>query len=356
MAFAQTTIGVGIILGAYIGGQITHRARPRHAILSGILVCLLSAILGFSAGNERNELGFGVALALYGFGQAIAWPAIETALLEAQKPSRIQGLVGYFNLTWSLVSATAFFIASPLMHFFGLSSLFSVPVIIYAVTLLYLLFALPLTPNPAFVTEHSASNPNADVQISPLSERSRRLFRWLGWLANPLSFIAINVVVVYNPAIQTRLHLDFASATIWLSLWFYFRTVGFEIFRRWEGWHYNWILLCVVYVLTLFSFSGIVFAPNLASLLISQAVFGVSLGLIYQSSLFYSMAGSEAQGEHGGLHECFVGVGLTVGTLIAFLGNRFYPAQPALPLFAVIAVMMIGLCAMIGIGLRTRAT
>ena len=246
IALVQTLAGVGIMLGAWLGGQITHRTRPRYAMLGGILSCLLSALLGFSAGNEANATGFTVALALFGFGQAIAWPAIETALMEGQPHSKIQNLVGFYNLDWALVSAVAFFIATPLMHSFGLSSLFLLPAALYLLTLLYILFVIPITSPPPIDVLSPTQPATTKAPEARLSAQDRRLFRYLGWLSNPLSYLAINVIVVYNPAIQTRLHLDFATATIWLSLWFYFGVVltfGFELFRRWTGWRYSHVRL-----------------------------------------------------------------------------------------------------------------
>ncbi len=40
---------------------------------------------------------------------------------------------------------------------------------------------------------------------------------------------------------------------------------------------------------------------------VAQIAFGISVGLIYYSSLFYSMDVGETKGEHGGLHEAMIG-------------------------------------------------
>ena len=354
IALTQTYAGAGVILGAYLGGIIAHRTRPRYALLLGMLVCFLTALLGVASAGERNATGFAVSLAIFAFGQGIVWPAIETALMEGQSSDRIQNFVGKFNLTWSLFTALAVFAVSPATHFLGLSALFSIPAIIYFFLILYVLFILPITPAPpnhASQTPHHATSPE---QISQrLSPAVQNLFRWLGWLANPLSFIAVNAIIVYNPAITTRLHLSEATASIWLSLWFYVRIGSFEIFRRWTGWHYHWRLLCGVFFLTILSFAAIILSPNLFVLMTGQIVFGLSLGLLYQSSLFYSMAESDAQGEHGGLHECFVGVGLTLGTFIVFAGIRFFPSLPSFPILSVLAIMTVGLAGLFAIGKST---
>jgi len=84
------------------------------------------------------------------------------------------------------------------------------------------------------------------------------------------------------------------------------------------------------------------FAPSLALHLLAQIVFGLSIGLLYQSSLFYSMAGSEEKGTHGGFHESFIGLGLATGASLAFVGDRIAPQHPALSVLLVWGLM--GVC------------
>jgi hypothetical protein len=152
--------------------------------------------------------------------------------------------------------------------------------------------------------------------------------------------------------VSLRLGLSFREASVWCSLWFYARTAAFEILRQWAWWHYRRGLLYLGFVFTMLSFAGIVLAPTLAALVIAQVVFGLSAGLLYQSSLFYSMAGSEAQGAHSGIHECFIGLGTMLGPLLAFGGSRLSPNSPALSVGLVLGLMALGLCGILLLGRR----
>ncbi|MCS6950338.1 MAG: hypothetical protein NZ520_07760, partial [bacterium] len=87
-------------------------------------------------------------------------------------------------------------------------------------------------------------------------------------------------------------------------------------------------------------------APSLAVHLLSQVLFGLSIGLLYQSSLFYSMAGSAEKGTHGGFHESFIGLGIAMGASMAFVGDRLAPQHPGLSVGLVWAVMAAALLAM----------
>jgi MFS family permease len=89
-------------------------------------------------------------------------------------------------------------------------------------------------------------------------------------------------------------------------------------------------------------FMGLVLAGNLAVLILAQIVFGLALGLIYYSSLFYSMDVGDTKGEHGGLHEGTIGVGIFAGPAIAVAALHFLPDVPNAGVMAVGIVLMIG--------------
>lgn len=97
-------------------------------------------------------------------------------------------------------------------------------------------------------------------------------------------------------------------------------------------------------------------APSLAVHLVMQVLFGLSIGLLYQSSLFYSMAGSEEKGTHGGFHESFIGLGLASGATLAFVGDRLAPHTPGVSVAMVWTVMVAGLLLMWRIVWRLRLT
>ena len=54
-------------------------------------------------------------------------------------------------------------------------------------------------------------------------------------------------------------------------------------------------------------------AQSIGLLLIAQIGFGLSIGLIYYSSLYYAMNVTENHGSNAGLHEAMIGAGLLIG-------------------------------------------
>ena len=97
------------------------------------------------------------------------------------------------------------------------------------------------------------------------------------------------------------------------SAWMFARLFAFVLLWKWTWWHYRFRFLAGAFALMIAGFAGIVLARSPAMLLAAQAAFGVSVGLIYYSSLYYSMNVSSERGAHGGLHEAMIGAGLFAG-------------------------------------------
>jgi MFS family permease len=361
IGLTQALTGLCVAIGSYVGGQVAHRRQPRLALIIGLSGSICGALIGLAGALRGSVASLIPAMIVLSFSQAMAWPGIEAALMRDETHEGVQHLVGFFNLTWSFGTATAFLAATPLMNALGLNALFTLPAAIYAANLLFLCLFVPEASHPP----SALPSPSSDLTPHPPSQKrsflagkggggldheQRRAYRWQGWIANPLAYLAIIVILTYNPTVSLRLGLSFREASVWCSLWFYARTAAFEILRRWAWWHYRRGFLYLCFVITMGSFAAIVLAPTLAALLVAQVVFGLSAGLLYQSSLFYSMAGSEAQGEHGGFHEGFIGLGTMLGPLLAFGGSRLFPNSPALSVGLVLGLMALGLCGMLFIG------
>ena len=243
ITLSQVLTGTCVALGALTGGQIAHRVSPRLAMFMGLIGCLLCTILGWAVGSRGIVPAYVLTLACFAFSQSLVWPALEAEMMVGETTVQVQHFVGFFNLTWSIGAAVAFLSATPLMAHFGLNIFFILPLGFYILNLLFLYFFVPnysanLSPQPLESVSHTPKEGNRNASM--LTPEQRKAFRWLGWLSNPLAFVAINVLIAYNPTVQQRLGISFGAASAWTSLWFYTRALSFEVLRRWEWWHYRW--------------------------------------------------------------------------------------------------------------------
>lgn len=104
------------------------------------------------------------------------------------------------------------------------------------------------------------------------------------------------------------------------------------------------------------SFGSVVLAPTISVLVLAQLLFGGSVGLIYYSSLFYSMDCSDTKGEHGGIHEAVIGLGNCAGPAAGALALQLLPGNSQSGTIAVIALLLCGLGGLIGIWKRQPLT
>jgi len=75
----------------------------------------------------------------------------------------------------------------------------------------------------------------------------------------------------------------------------------------------------------------------------AQVFFGAAIGLIYYSSLFYSMDASDTKSEHGGIHEAAIGIGNCLGPAAGATALWLAPQNPSTGAWAVTGLLLTGL-------------
>ena len=165
----------------------------------------------------------------------------------------------------------------------------------------------------------------------------------MAWLANPFAYMSINTLIAVMPGIARRLEFSTMLAGFWGSVWCFARLGTFVGLWLWPGWHYRFRWLLPAYLGLVGAFITILLAPNLLVLVAAQMVLGGAIGLIYYSSLFYSMDSSETKGEHGGIHESAIGLGNCAGPAVGAAALQFLPHYGNSGALAVTLLLLCGL-------------
>src|SRR5687768_6386082 len=172
----------------------------------------------------------------------------------------------------------------------------------------------------------------------------------MAWIANPFAYIAINAVVPVFPMVAAKFQLSARDEGFFCSVWFFSRMVTFAILSLWPGWHYKFRHLIFAYAGMVLCFIGVLVLDNVWAVILVQVAFGWCLGLIYYSSLYYSMHIGETKGEHGGAHEAAIGAGIFGGPAIGAVSLMLAPGSRQSSVAGVALVLAIGF----GFLLRTR--
>jgi predicted MFS family arabinose efflux permease len=336
------------LIASWQGGKFAQRYGYFTALRFGFLGMMAALVLGWLL---PGVTGLVVALALWTVPLCLTWPTLEALIAEGEDFRGTARMVGIYNVVWAGSAALAFSIGGWAWEQFGRPGLYSIPI---GILLLQLALTLWLERAAAKVPRIA---PPAEPAHQPEAEALRQAlpperFLQMAWLANPFAYVAINTVGAIIPQLADRFQLSATQSGLFCSLWFYVRMAAFVGLWQWTGWHYRFRWLLGAYLGLMAGFATLLLAPQFWMLIVAQVIFGLATGLIYYSSLFYSMDVGEAKGEHGGLHEAAIGAGVCGGPLLGAIALTLAPAAPHAGAYAVTGLLGIGLAALLRLRLR----
>lgn len=348
LAFAALN-GLIYVIASWQGGRFGQRRGYFNALKLGFGVM----IFALAAGLQFNSaIGLVLATGAFNVGMCFIWPTIEALVSEGEDAIGLPRMVGTYNVVWAGTNALALFGGGTLVEKFGFKTIFFLPSAVF-IALLALVFRLQQRANTARVEGHEPAPTPAPDPHRPSPAKTRAFLR-MAWLANPFAYLAINTFIPLLPTLAARFHLTPMFAGFACSLWGFARLGTFIALWAWTGWHYRFRWLVTAFATLIVSFAAILIVPNLAVLLLAQIFFGAAIGLIYYSSLFYSMDASEAKGEHGGIHEAAIGVGNCIGPAVGAASLQWVPQYANSGAIAVSALLLLGLGALVTIWKTAR--
>jgi predicted MFS family arabinose efflux permease len=294
-------------------------------------------------------------MAVWTAGMCFTWPNLEALVSDKEEPARLPNTIGIYNVVWSGCNALAYFFGGALAESAGWKSIFWLPVLLHIVQLG---IGIYLEPRWKEICQHAAAQP-ADLLHE--SHPDGPLFLKMAWVANPFAYIAINATIPIIPDLALRLHLSPQYAGFFCSIWFFARMFTFVVLALWEGWHYRFRFLVFACAGLIACFVLILVLNHLWLIVLVQIIFGWCVGLIYYSSLYYSMHVGDTKGEHGGAHEAAIGAGIFGGPFIGAASLYLFPASRQSNVYGVAAVLAIGFAVLLVLGrkrgqARLRAT
>lgn len=333
---------------AWLGGWYAHRVGNFSALKIGFAVMTAALVTG-------ALLPFPVAqacvLMVWTFGMCFTWPTLQSLVSDGVSGPRLPRLAGIYNIVWSGVSGVSYFIGGALLDRLGMASLFWIPAAIHVSQIAMVFWLERTTSNEKGFASETASSKVLD-EPSEEDPLTKKKFLRLALLANPVAYIAINTAIPMIPVVAKRFDLSPTLTGIFCSVWFFVRMGAFILFWLWPGWHYRFGFLLAAKFLLVMSFLGILFSPQLWILLVAQIFFGLSVGLIYYSSLYYSMHGGASKSKHGGVHEAVIGLGTLLGAGVGLGAKYFFPRVEGVSIWAVSGLLLLGLLALIWLRIK----
>jgi predicted MFS family arabinose efflux permease len=341
--------GLVYALCSWLAGRFAERAGYFTALRVGFVIMLGAWLTGSRLETAAGQV---VVMLTTVVGMCFTWPTLEALVSGGERRAGVQHMVGVYNVVWAATGAVAYFVGGAGLEILGIKSLFHVPAAIAACQLALTLWLEKRAKRSAGDDSTPKPLPELEQHPHPSAEVSR--FLRMSWLANPCAYVAINTLVAVMPGIAGRLGLSTMLAGFSGSVWCFARLGAFWLFWMWPGWHYRFRWLLSAYLGLVAGFALILVVPNLAVLVTAQLVFGLAIGLIYYSSLFYSMDASESKGEHGGIHEAAIGLGNFAGPAVGAASLHFLPQFANSGAVAVTLLLLGGLAGLGAIWRRNR--
>lgn len=350
--------GLVFAFSSWQGGKFAQRHGYFTSLSVGFAGVVISLLVGAGAGSLAAQL---VVLMTWIASTCFIWPALEALVSENETGEGLTSMLGIYNVTWATTSALSYFLGGSLFEHAGRKSIFWIP----AGAALVLFFVVRFLAWKFGAVSHPAIRPVAEPLPGKTLEAGGRSIRprtflYMAWLANPFACIAINTVLAVVPGIAGSLHLSTAQSGIFCSIWFFARLAAFILLWQWQRWHYQFRWLLGAFLGLVAGFATFLLAQNLWLLVFAQMAFGLSVGLIYYSSLFYSMDVGHTKGEHGGLHEAAMGVGNFIGPAVGAAALLLAPATANAGAYAISGLLGVGLAGLTGLRLaetrRRRAS
>lgn len=329
--------GMVYIVASWQCGKWIHRWGAIRLLFLGICGVIFALALGMAVTSPSGQV---LVYGLWTVGICLIWPTLET-LISERSGRELTKMVGIYNVTWAASAAITYFTAGLLIEKLGMPSVFWLPLGLTVIELALVPFAAKQLAYESGIQDH-------EMHItSPVHPADSRRFLRMAWIANPFSYVAINTVIPLIPSLAEKLGLSTGMAGIICSFWMFARLAAFAVFWRWTGWHYRFRWLAGSCLLMIVCFFAFLLTQSIALLLIAQVGFGLSIGLIYSSSLYYSLNVTDDQAKNAGLHEAMIGVGLFIGPAVGAASLFLAPAAHGVGAWSVGGLLCLGFSGLI---------
>jgi predicted MFS family arabinose efflux permease len=345
--------GLVYVPAAIFGGRFGQRAGYFKGLKVGFIVMMTALSVGLFVDSPAGQIA---VMLVTNIGMCFTWPTLEALASEGESYDGLQRSIGIYNIVWAGTAALAYFCGGAMLDKFGLNSMFYVPITVQLVQLGLTFWLENKTRHesrqPAPVARTEEAKVSGELNPRPIAKA--RGFLRMAWLANPFSYIAANTLIAVMPGVANRLGLSTTLAGVYCSLWCFARMGAFFGLWFWPSWHYRFRWLLGAYLALIGTFAMILMIPNLVIVMAAQLILGGALGLIYYSSLFYSMDVGDTKGDHGGIHEAMIGLGQCVGPAVGAISLQVWPQYPNSGAIAVSMLLLCGLGGLLGIWRNTK--
>jgi hypothetical protein len=278
--------------------------------LAGALGAWGVASLAPLAFDDREPVLWVTAL-VGGAMPAIVWPIVESFLAAGRHGKEMRSALGWFNVTWTPATAVPLLLMPALAKTNVLWTV-AITALMNTGAILVALAALPRRPG---VHRREAAE-------AAVGREYPWLMRSVSWLL-PLGYVMSSTLAPVLPHRLATVGAGAIPSSVVAATWMVARFTTLGLMWRVGFWHGRWSTLVVGAAALAGGLVMVLLGTHLETVVSGLALFGVGMGLIYYSAIYYSMATGHAAVDASGTFEALIGLGYCVGPLLGLAGHAF---------------------------------
>ena len=239
------------------------------------------------------------------------WPPYEAWIAELNDGRPLEKRVRMFNLAWATGVMIGYGISGYIyelsymipFYFAGIGSFIAVTVVTFQ-------------PKPVKQSVHVEEQSQTENNGSDVQACLTKKFLYISWTAIFFTWITLGVLRYIFPKLISELQMKPSVFGLLMLAWAGTQVVMYFILGATKRWHYKFSVLLILQLLGCIGFV-IIYLTNLPILwLLALILFGLQTGMIYFSSIYYSLHGHTDKGNKSGWHECILSSGGFIGPFI----------------------------------------
>ncbi|MFC1537285.1 MFS transporter [Gemmatimonadota bacterium] len=322
------SVGPGIYtITCLFGGSLSDRLSRKHLAIASSLAVSLSCI-GLARATQlwHLYLYFGILNGILG----LFWPPLQSLLADSSHRRSLTATLGNFCIFWS----SGFMVGHLVCGYLTVISA-ALP-FSYAIAIGLMVVII----NSTLSETEGEKNSSSEDYLSRTGTRERILwkrFLFSAWVANFTLVFALSTVKMLFPkfALDSN-QMGKATLGLMLALLHGGQLTMFGIIKYWHAWQYKRFTYIALQLIILPGILLLGLCTNISGFALAMFLIGLCAGFTYTASIYYSTSRPPDSSTRTGIHESFIGLGVTCGPLAGGWAASIWTLQSPYLLCAVI--------------------